>query len=231
MPQKSPTKKALSRVVDGLRRRDSPPEPKEIAQLWLAISRFDSEALGSDRGFFGSERFPSTEQELANLIGVARETISRWKKQPGFELGRQEVFRKLLSAEFEYAARDNLQTLTALARAGDPRSQKLWWDLFREMRPGIFLEHDPETRELREENEGRDINRRLEQLLGQVPKKAGAKPIDADYTIVEDPEVQSGLPDSGGDPDPGEPDIPGGETVSGDPEPEPTGGSKPADSA
>ena len=70
-----------------------------------------------------AHRLPRTQKELAQIVGVAEETMSRFKKEDGF-FDEVDKRRKIYFKEF-YTS-NIVQAIADKACDGDPRAQKLY---------------------------------------------------------------------------------------------------------
>jgi len=103
--------------------------PKEALIAWLALPT--------------AHRLPKMQKELAALVGVSEETMSRYKKEDGFfdEVDkRRNVYFK------EFYTSNVIQAIAEKACEGDPRAQKLYLQKVEEWKETTRQETDIKER-------------------------------------------------------------------------------------
>ena len=172
-----------TRVSDALRAND---DAYTVAQAWFALTAFDDKLKGAVRKFAGkSDRIPGSQKELAEVLGVAQDTITAWKKRPDFESGVSQFMRRFLVGEFQANAKQMLTVTKVAAVSGDTGAMRLWWQLFERFAPGIFVEQDPEVLKAQaQEAIAKNPNDRLAELLKEAKRQSETPVEDADADIL-----------------------------------------------
>ena len=160
---------------------DVPSKPLYNPECWKELT--PREALMAWFALPTSHRLPRTQKELAQIVGVAEETMSRFKKEDGFfdEVDRR---RKIYFKEF-YTS-NIIQAIADKACDGDPRAQKLYLQYAEDWKETTRQETDIKER--------REFvlmlpQEKLEELFGMIKesRRLGAKEyIDAEVVETEE---------------------------------------------
>jgi len=98
-------------------------------------------------------RIPATQRELAEILGITQERLSRIKQDPGF-FEEVDKYRRLYFKEFTSTI---IASIVDKAKAGDPRAQKL------------FLQYVEDWKETTRQE--KDIHERREFVFMLSPEK------------------------------------------------------------
>lgn len=102
---------------------------RKVAAEWFAMTAMQPSVKGRTVPFFEFDRIPKSQNELAEMIDVSPNTLSRWHNtDESFKTAVRRIKRKYASENIMKDLSEVDRTLVARARAGDTAAMRIYYD-------------------------------------------------------------------------------------------------------